>query len=296
MLSSAEYDKDTQKLTLTWNTDSGKTEATVIELNDLVDTYVGEGAIDVSTDGKITVVEKGVTKAMLEESVQASLDKADSALQSHQDISHLATKIEVQDVADDLSEYVTAHANDYTNEQVDTKVSTAISDLKIDDYVKKAEAPGYTDILTKTDAATLYAPAGHNHDDKYDAIGAAAAVQGDTDKTVKDAVDLANAAQKKADDAYTLAEGKATMAEVNKAITDAAHASQADLEAHTGNNDIHVTTDDKAKWNAAEQNAKDYADGLAGNYDAKGSAAQALIDAKKYTDDELIALLSWGTF
>ena len=35
----------------------------------------------------------------------------------------------------------------------------------------------------------------------------------------------------------------------------------------------------------AEQNAKDYADGLAGNYDAKGSAADALDDAKEYADD-----------
>jgi hypothetical protein len=36
--------------------------------------------------------------------------------------------------------------------------------------------------------------------------------------------------------------------------------------------------------NAAEANAKSYADGLAGNYDSKGSAAQALIDAKAYAD------------
>ena len=133
MLESAVYDKDTKKIVLTWNTDAGK-ESMDIELNDLVDTYVGEGAINVSTDGKITVVEKGVTKDMLDETVQASLAKADTALQAHQDISNLATKTEVQDVADDLSEYVTAHANDYTNEQVDTKVSTAVSGLNIDDY------------------------------------------------------------------------------------------------------------------------------------------------------------------
>ena len=295
MLDKAEYDVENNKIVLTWNTDAGK-ETMDIDLNDLVDTYTGEGAINVSADGKISIVDKGVTKAMLEESVQESLAKADSALQSHQDISHLATKTEVQDVADDLSEYVTAHAGDYTNEQVDTKVSTAISDLKIDDYVKKTEANGYGDILTKTDAATLYATVGHNHDDKYDAKGSAEAVQGLTDKTVKDVVDLVGTAQQKADEAYELADSKATMAEVNKAITDAAHASQADLVAHTDNADIHVTTDDKAKWNASEQNAKDYADSLAVNYDASGSAAQALIDAKKYTDEELTELLSWGTF
>lgn len=37
-------------------------------------------------------------------------------------------------------------------------------------------------------------------------------------------------------------------------------------------------------WDAAEQNAKDYADGLSDNYDAAGSAEQALTDAKSYAD------------
>jgi hypothetical protein len=45
-----------------------------------------------------------------------------------------------------------------------------------------------------------------------------------------------------------------------------------------------IKSGDVAKWNAAEQNAKNYADGLARNYDAKGSAAQALVDAKAYVD------------
>ena len=34
-----------------------------------------------------------------------------------------------------------------------------------------------------------------------------------------------------------------------------------------------IVEGDKAKWDAMEQNAKDYADGLAGNYDAAGAAA-----------------------
>ena len=41
-----------------------------------------------------------------------------------------------------------------------------------------------------------------------------------------------------------------------------------------------------------EQNAKNYADGLASNYDAAGSAAGALADAKEYTDNAL----TWGSF
>ena len=39
-----------------------------------------------------------------------------------------------------------------------------------------------------------------------------------------------------------------------------------------------------AAWDAAEGNAKAYADGLAKNYDASGAAAQALADAKAYAN------------
>lgn len=45
-------------------------------------------------------------------------------------------------------------------------------------------------------------------------------------------------------------------------------------------------------WDAAEQNAKDYADGLAVNYDAAGSANTAETNAKEYTD----TMLAWGDF
>ena len=53
-----------------------------------------------------------------------------------------------------------------------------------------------------------------------------------------------------------------------------------------------IADGDKAKWDAMEQNAKDYADGLASNYDAAGSADAAEQNAKEYTD----AVLTWGSF
>lgn len=45
--------------------------------------------------------------------------------------------------------------------------------------------------------------------------------------------------------------------------------------------------DAKGAAATAESNAKAYADGLAVNYDTSGAAAQALIDAKAYTDNEI---------
>lgn len=54
MLTDAEYNTETNKLTLTWNTDAGIT-ATDIDLNDLVDTYTGGNGINVATDGEISI-------------------------------------------------------------------------------------------------------------------------------------------------------------------------------------------------------------------------------------------------
>ena len=45
-----------------------------------------------------------------------------------------------------------------------------------------------------------------------------------------------------------------------------------------------ITAEKVAAWDASEQNAKDYADGLAANYDAKGAAAAAEQAAKTYAD------------
>lgn len=63
----------------------------------------------------------------------------------------------------------------------------------------------------------------------------------------------------------------------------------ADLEAADIALDARITSleGNVSKWNAAEANAKAYADSLASNYDAAGAAAQALVDAKAYTDSEI---------
>lgn len=55
-----------------------------------------------------------------------------------------------------------------------------------------------------------------------------------------------------------------------------------------------ISAEKVAAWDAAEQNAKDYADSLASNYDAAGAAttaaAQALADAKTYADGKDTAM------
>lgn len=66
-----------------------------------------------------------------------------------------------------------------------------------------------------------------------------------------------------------------------------------DTHTHTNKTVLDGITSEKVSaWDAAEQNAKTYADGLASNYDAAGSANSALTDAKAYTD----TALTWGSF
>ena len=167
-----------------------------------------------------------------------------------------ALKTEVQAVSDALTEYKDAHAGDYTNAQVDDDIKAVADDVAAlgDTYATDDElAQAIADV--KADASN------------------------------KDAV---------------------VLAEAQKAST----AVQTALDAHTGNANIHVTTDDKAKWNAALQ-ASDITVGTANGtiavkgtdvavkglgsaayaattaFDAAGSAAQALTDAKAHTDAEI---------
>ena len=48
--------------------------------------------------------------------------------------------------------------------------------------------------------------------------------------------------------------------------------------------------------NNSEQNAKDYADSLADNYDASGSAATAEQNSRDYTNQQIDTAFKWGEF
>ena len=103
-----------------------------------------------------------------------------------------ALKTEVEAVSKELGDYKTAHASDYTNEQIDAAVKVVADDLKA---YEEAHASDYTN------------------------------------------------------------------EQINNAIANAGHASAQDLANHIADTVSHVTAEDKVKWNAAEQNAKDYSDG-----------------------------------
>lgn len=103
---------DDNDLIITFNTDAGK-ENIVLPLDQLVDIYTGvEGdriKVTVNADKSISadLVAGSITKDYLDASVKASLALADSAIQAHQDISHLATKTELQGVDSKFGSYTT---------------------------------------------------------------------------------------------------------------------------------------------------------------------------------------------
>jgi hypothetical protein len=79
----------------------------------------------------------------------------------------------------------------------------------------------------------------------------------------------------------TITDGTITEAKLASAVTDKLG------KAHTHDNKTvldGITSTKVSAWDAAEQNAKDYADGLAKNYDASGAASTAESNAKSYAD------------
>lgn len=88
-----------------------------------------------------------------------------------------------------------------------------------------------------------------------------------------------------------VADAAVTVEEMNAAISAAGHASQADLTAHIDDAVKHITADERAAWNAAEQNAKDHSD--ANLATAKAYADQAELDAiaaaKSETESQVAA-------
>ena len=171
-------------------------------------------------------------------------------------------------------------------EDVDTSAFAKAADLTAEiDRAKAAEAQALTDAKKYTDdeitewvgdktvgVQISEAITGLDLANTYDAKGAAAAVQTslDTYKTSNDAAVQANTAAASANTAAITAIKDGTTIDSFADVETALAGKEAAGAAAT-----------------AEANAKAYADGLAGNYDSVGSAAQALTDAKKYTDDEI---------
>lgn len=124
MLDNVAYNADTNTLTFTFNTDAGK-EAVTVELTDILAPYTGSTGDRVKvevTDGVISadLVAGSISKDYLDASIKASLALADSALQEHQNIDHLATKEELKAVSDVAD---AARTEAEVDDQIDAKIA-----------------------------------------------------------------------------------------------------------------------------------------------------------------------------
>ena len=112
-------------------------------------------------------------------------------------------------------------------------------------YAAAKHSHAIADVTGLDTALAGKAAVDHNHDDVYSKLG--------HKHVVADITDLSGELAKKQDKI-----DGAQLQALNSGVTSTTVAT---YNAHVANKDIHVTTADKDKWNAAEQNAKDYADG-----------------------------------
>jgi hypothetical protein len=170
-----------------------------------------------------------------------------------------------------------------------TRLTTDGSTINVDVDGIADDLTGSYDFATNSDVTSAVGQEATNRDSAI-----ATAKQEAIDAAALDATSKADAAEEAAND-YT--DGRETAittayqsyADTAEADAISAAASDATTKANNAEQNAKDYADDVAA--DAEQNAKNYADGLAVNYDEAGSADQALVDAKAYTDQEVAALV-----
>ena len=210
---------------------------------------------------------------------------------------------------------------DTGDKTVSVYVADAIAALSIGDYAKAADLTALAGRVSTLETAS----ATHALKTEVEAVSTALTEYKDIHAGDYTNAKIDELIKVVADDVAALGDTYATDAELAQAVEDvktdasnkdavvlaeaqkAATAVQTALDTHTGNADIHVTADDKTKWNAALQAADITAGSANGTiavkgtdvavtglgsaaykadtaFDASGSAAKALTDANTYTD------------
>lgn len=128
--------------------------------------------------------------------------------------------------------------------------------------------------VDETDARKLVITKGATYMTAADVDGKISAVVGEIPA---DAEGATRTVREYIDDKTSGIATDAALGELQEKVTTAESeidALQADSHTHDNKAELDlIASGDKAKWDAMEQNAKDYADGLASNYDAAGAAA-----------------------
>jgi hypothetical protein len=250
-------------------------------VSDKVTTLIGSDA-DKSVR---TIANEELAKQLIAEGAAESLDTLQEIatwIQSHPDdasamneaIIALQNKVVLGTYTDgeEEKEYATVKAY----------VEAAIAALQIGDYAKAADLTALAGRVSALETASATHALKTEVEAVSDALDEYKAAHKDdyTNKQIDDAIDAdVKVVADALDDYKTAHKDDYTNKQIDDAIANAGHASATDLANHTGNGDIHVTTGDKDKWNAAEQNAKDYSD---------GKLATARTEISKEIDDDVL--------
>ncbi len=269
-----------------------------------------------------------VTHNVAEFATAAQGAKADTALQEHQDISHLAEKTAVEGIAGRVTTAegkITALEGKVDVAKVSEAISTAVAGeaARADAAEKKVleDAKKYTDeeidkIVTGSGYATTKyvdeAVAGHETavNTKFESYSTTEQMNNAIDADVLVETNRAMAAEKANADAIAAI----TDSETIKSFSDVDGVILGIYDSETGilaQANEYTNTQDQAIRDElvagtivvgkaatvggySAQDLKDYADSLADNYDAAGSAEDALEAAKAYTDEVKAGILGEG--
>ena len=207
--------------------------------------------------------------------------EADSFIKNKPDLTVFATKSELNDAETTLTNYVDDEIEGLSEVYV---TKTAFDTLVADDVDKSARE------IAAEEVAKIVASA----DTDFDTLKEIADwIANDATGAASMANDIASLKAISADTRLDALEAE-THSHDNKALLDTYTQTEEDLadavakkHEHTNKEVLDGITSDKVSaWDAAEQNAKDYADGLASSYEVAGAAAQALKDAKDYVNEQ----------
>ena len=256
--------------------------------------------LNTTMDGRVKVLEAIDHNALAASASAAAVAKVvDGAPESFDtlkevaawiaDNSHAAT---VTQLVTDVNNLKKIDHNAYVAADATTLASAKeYADSLAGNYAAAEHSHAIADVTGLQDELDGKAAVNHNHDEVYSKLGhthAIANVTGLSDELAKKQDNLS----------------ETQLAAANSGIT---ATKVSDYNAHVADTTKHITADERKAWNAAEQNAKTYADGLAKNYDAAGAAAtvksevigsdqtdteesDTIKGAKKYADAAVSAL------
>ena len=147
MLDAAEYSTETKKLALTWNTDAGKS-STIIDLNDLVNTYTAGDGIAVSTGGVISVTDDVARDSDLT-SLETALNEVIATKRTETEVD---AQIDAKITAANLGQY--AKASDMETALGAKADQSTVEDLTEEVALKAVKTEVVAALSNKVDSAT----------------------------------------------------------------------------------------------------------------------------------------------